>query len=623
MKRLIDKIRDPADMRSLKLTELNALAGEIREEILNTVSKTGGHLASSLGAVELTLAIHYAFNTPEDHVLWDVGHQSYAHKIVTGRLKLFSSLRQLGGLSGFPNKDESPQYDLFTCGHSSTSISTALGLAAARDLKGEKNKIVVVIGDASLAGGMSFEAMNNAGQLQKDIIIILNDNEHSISQSVGALSGYLNRIITNPAYNRIRKDVEKVLKRIPRFGFRAYRAARKLEEGLKNLLTPGMLFEELGFRYFGPIDGHNIAQLIGVFKNIAELNEPILIHTITKKGKGYRFAEENPAEFHGTGPFSVMTGEKDVSKGAQTFTEAFSEKVVELATKDESIVGITAAMLDGTGLNRFAALFPKRFFDVGISEEHAVGLAAGLAKGGYKPIIAIYSTFLQRGYDQIIHDVCLQGLGVIFCIDRAGIVGEDGVTHQGLFDIAYLSHIPNIILMAPKDADELKEMLEYAITLKRPVAIRYPRGKAPGVPAGNDPIRLGKAQILKEGKDVAIIALGSMATLALEAASLLTKKRISPMVVNARFIKPIDIGLLEMICRDIKRIVTIEEAVAEGGFGSAVLGFIERENFRNVRIRRICLPDKFIEHGKRSELFLKYNLTPESICDVIIKEVMG
>lgn len=622
MRRVIDLINSPADLRRLSITDLPKVAGEIRGEILNTVSKTGGHLASSLGAVEIAIAIHYAFNTPSDYLLWDVGHQAYAHKILTGRLKAFPTLRQLGGLSGFPNKDESPEYDMFTCGHSSTSISTALGLVAARDLNGQKNKVVVVIGDASLAGGMSFEALNSAGHLNKDIIIVLNDNERSIAQSVGALSRYLNRIITNPKYNKIRKDVEKLLMRIPRFGFRAYRAARKLEEGLKNLLVPGMLFEEMGFRYFGPIDGHNIARLVSVFRNTKDLHEPILIHAITKKGKGYKFAEERPADFHGTGPFDIETGEKSIAPSAKTYTQAFGEYIAELAEKDEKIITITAAMEEGTGLDRFAKLFPMRFFDVGISEEHAVGLAAGLARGGYKPVIAMYSTFLQRAYDQIIHDVSLQNLPVIFCLDRAGLVGEDGPTHHGVFDIAYLRHMPNLTFMAPKDLADLKGMLELALKSKGPVAIRYPKGPGSILWPESVSIEPGKACVLKDGKDLAIIAIGSMVETAFQTAALLAKKNVDAMVVDTRFIKPLDGELLEKISANIKRLVTIEEGVAEGGFGSAVLEFMEREGLHNIRMRRIGLPCKFIEHGRRSELFSKYNLTPAAICDVIINEVM-
>lgn len=633
MTRLIEIINSPADLRRLKLIELPILAKEVREEIVSTVSKTGGHLSSSLGAVELAIAIHYSFDTPRDLVLWDVGHQAYAHKILTGRLKSFSTLRQLGGLSGFPNKDESPEYDIFTCGHSSTSISTALGLVLANDLNKEKRKTVAVIGDAALAGGMAFEALNHAGHMKKNMIVILNDNELSISRNVGALSRYLNRIITNPAYNKIRSDVERVLMRIPRFGFRAYRAARKLEEGLKSLLIPGMLFEEMGFRYFGPIDGHNIAQLTAVFKNLINLDEPILIHVITRKGMGYKFTEANPSEFHSTGPFDIKTGEPIKKSARETFTDAFGEKITELAERNPKIIGITAAMIDGTGFNKFARIFPERFFDVGISEEHAVGLSAGLARGGFRPVVAIYSTFLQRSYDQIIHDVCLQNLPVVFCLDRAGLVGEDGPTHHGIFDIAYLRHIPNLIVMAPSSPEELKAMLDYALTQKRPLAIRYPRGSPPIFTneasliyakhaKKAEPIQTGKSETIKEGKDLAIIAIGSMVSTAVEVSSLLMKDGIRAAVINARFVTPLDGSLLEEICRTHKRIVTIEEGILEGGFGSAVLEFLERENIKGMRVKRIGLPDRFIEHGKREELFQKYNLTPAAICDVIIREVM-
>jgi 1-deoxy-D-xylulose-5-phosphate synthase len=619
---MIEKINSPADLRKLPLQDLRRVAQELRDEIIDTVSRTGGHIAASLGAVELAIAVHYAFNTPEDMLVWDVGHQSYAHKLLTGRLKAFRTLRQLGGLSGFPNKDESPEYDIFTCGHSSTSISTALGLAVARDLEEKKHKVVAVIGDAALAGGMAFEALNHAGHAQKDLIVILNDNERSISRSVGALSRYLNRIMANPVYNRIRKDVEGVVKKIPRFGFRAYRAARKLEEGLKNLLIPGMLFEEMGFRYFGPIDGHDTAQLVATFRNLMKLNEPILIHVLTRKGKGYKFAEESPATFHGTGPFNMYTGEKIVYEDNITFTDAFGDKVAEIAKGDPKIIAITAAMLDGTGLNKFAAHFPKRFFDVGIAEEHACGLAAGLARGGFRPVVAIYSTFLQRGYDQVIHDICLQNLPVIFCIDRAGLAGEDGPTHHGLFDISYLRHIPGLLFMAPSTPTELREMLEFAARQNGPVAIRYPKGSS-SIPVMIDsPISLGKSVVLKEGKDVAIISAGSMASLALGVAGELSKKGIDSSVINARFIKPLDAGMLSDVCRNIKKIVTIEDGVLEGGFGSAVLEFIEAGSFKDIRIRRIGLPGKFIEHGKRFELFSKYNLTPGAICDVIMNEVV-
>jgi 1-deoxy-D-xylulose-5-phosphate synthase len=621
MERIIDRINGPSDLRRLELSALPRVAREIRDEILNTVSKTGGHLASSLGAIELTVALHYAYNTPKDVVLWDVGHQAYAHKILTGRLGRFSTLRQMGGLSGFPNKDESPEYDLFTTGHSSTSISTALGLALGRGLKGEKNKIIAVIGDAALAGGMAFEALNHAGHARKDIIIILNDNELSISRSVGALSRYLNRIMVNPAYNKIRADVERLVKRIPRFGFRAYRAARKLEEGLKNLLIPGVLFEEMGFRYFGPINGHDLNELVLTFRNLMSLNEPILIHVITKKGRGYSPAEKNPSAFHGTPPFRIGTGEAAANSAARTFTQAFQDKMVELAGSDPKVVGVTAAMIDGTGLNDFAAKFPERFFDVGIAEEHAVGLAAGLARNGFKPVVAVYSTFLQRGYDQVIHDVCLQNLPVVFCLDRSGLVGEDGPTHHGVFDIAYLRHMPNLVLIAPATPEELEEMLVFAVSLGSPVAIRYPKGSVEVSGQGVSPIELGKAEVIKRGRDLAILSLGGMLETALKTRDLLAEKGVDAGVINARFVKPIDERLIAELLGETRLIVTLEDGVLNGGFGSAVLEAASNADIKGAKVRRFGLPDKFIEHGKRSELFSKYDLTPGAICDVIIREM--
>ncbi|NQT06666.1 MAG: 1-deoxy-D-xylulose-5-phosphate synthase, partial [Candidatus Omnitrophica bacterium] len=450
MKRLLDSINSPADLRKLNIEELPTLAQEIRKELIDIVSKQGGHLASSLGAVELTIALHYLYNTPEDTIIWDVGHQSYAHKLLTGRRDRFKTLRQLGGISGFPLRSES-EYDAFTVGHSSTSISTALGLVTANDIKKDKRRVVVMIGDAALAGGMAFEALNHAGHTKKDIMVVLNDNEISISRTIGSLSGYLNSILTNPLYNRVRKNMQEIVKGIPVVGKGAFRAAKRFEEGLKNLVVPGILFEELGFRYFGPVDGHDINKITSTLRNLKGLREPIILHVLTKKGKGYKFAEKRPAVFHGTGPFDVKTGEakKEKPQRATNFTEAFGKKAAELGKKDNKIVAITAAMPDGTGLCKFAKEFPDRFFDVGIAEAHAVGFSAGLARGGLKPITAIYSTFLQRAYDQMIHDVSLQKLPVVFCLDRAGLVGEDGPTHHGIFDIAYLRHIPEMVVMAP------------------------------------------------------------------------------------------------------------------------------------------------------------------------------
>ncbi|MBI4335976.1 MAG: 1-deoxy-D-xylulose-5-phosphate synthase, partial [Candidatus Omnitrophica bacterium] len=597
----------------------------------------GGHLASSLGAVELTIALHYLLDAPEDKIVWDVGHQAYTHKLLTGRRDRFGTIRQLGGLSGFPNKDESP-YDPFTVGHSSTSISNALGLIAARDLKSQGNKVVAVIGDAALAGGMAFEALNHTGHLGKDLLVVLNDNEISISPTIGALSKYLNRILTNPLYNRVRKDAETLIKKLPKFGYQAFRAARRLEEGLKNLLTAGIIFEEMGFRYFGPIDGHDIRLLLEMLKKVLDLKEPVLMHIITKKGKGYKYAEECPEMFHSAPPFEVETGlKRAVSADApgfaktRTYTEVFGAHMIELAKRFDDIIAVTAAMPDGTGLAGFSTAFPRRFFDVGIAEQHAVGFSAGLARGGLKPFAAIYSTFLQRAYDQIVHDVALQGLNVTFCLDRAGLVGEDGPTHHGLFDITYLRHIPGMVVMAPKDTRELELMMDFAARYKGgPAAIRYPRGEEKilktknqcgakrSLPEGGIPkIELGKSEVLREGRDLVILALGSMVWYGLEAAAILERENIRTTVVNARFVKPLDEKLLEELSGNTKLFVTLEEGVIEGGFGSAALEFFERGGIRGATVKRIGLPSAFIEHGAREELFRKYNLTPEGIAAVI------
>ncbi|MGB2705262.1 MAG: 1-deoxy-D-xylulose-5-phosphate synthase [Candidatus Omnitrophota bacterium] len=622
MQKLIDKINSPQDLKKIPTEDLPVLAGEIRELIIDVVSKTGGHLASSLGAVELAIALHYCFDMPKDKIIWDVGHQAYPHKILTGRKDAFRTLRQLGGISGFPSRAES-EYDIFTCGHSATSISTALGLACGRDLKNETAKIIAVIGDASLANGMALEALNHAGHLRKDLMIILNDNELSISRSVGALSRYLNKIMSNPMYNRVRRRMQILVKRIPFFGFRAFKAARRLEESLKNLLLPGMFFEGFGFRYFGPIDGHNINELISRLRDLSKLREPVILHVLTRKGKGCRFAEENPSLYHSAAPFEKHTGRALGKKGPESFTEVFSNKIVDLAEKDEKIVAVTAAMPDGTGLSGFSKQFPNRFYDVGIAEEHAVAFSAGLAREGLKPIVVIYSTFLQRGYDQIIHDVSLQNLPVIFCLDRAGLVGEDGPTHHGVFDIAYLRHIPNLVVMAPRDALELEAMLEFAVKAGKPVAIRYPRGSAASHLSGSSfqKIELGKAELLREGRDIAIFAVGSMVSIAVKAADLLSSGGIEASVVNARFIKPLDKEIIEKITKRIKRIVTLEEGVATGGFGSALLEFFERENIKDISVERMGLPDHFITHGKREQLLKEYHLTADEICETIKREM--
>lgn len=634
MSGLLEKINNPSDLKKLSLDELSLLAQEVRGTIVKTVSLSGGHLASSLGAVELIIGIHYSLNAPEDIIIWDVGHQAYAHKLLTGRRDRFSSLRQLGGLSGFPNKYES-EFDVFTTGHGSTSISCALGMAAARDLENKLHRVVAVIGDASLGGGMAFEALNHAGHLRKKILVILNDNEMSISRSVGALSKYLNRIITAPAYNKIRKDIENLLKRVPRFGFRVIRSAKRLEEGLKNLLVPGMFFEELGFRYFGPIDGHDIHAIVSTLKNIIDMDTPVLLHLVTKKGKGYSYAEDVPERFHGVSSFDVATGKNlpsqkeekpDPQKG---FTDVFSEIVIDAAEVDERIVTITAAMPEGTGLDRFSRLFPGRFFDVGMAEQHAVGFAAGLARAGLKPVVAIYSTFLQRSYDQIIHDVCLQNLNVTFMLDRSGLVGEDGPTHHGVFDIAYLRHMPNMVAMAPRDEEELKEMFKFSLSYSAgPIAIRYPRGASYCCGSRVDvtakwrtssaaTIDLGKAELLKEGKDVTILGIGYMSLVSLKAAELLLSEGVDCEVINARFIKPLDLELILNSVLKTRRLFTVEEGVANGGFGSFVLESIVDKVSKNVTIKTIGLPDRFIEHGKRDILLDKCGLSAEKIKETI------
>jgi len=627
---LLDTINNPDDLKKLSLDELPSLAQEIRDTIVKIVADSGGHLASSLGAVELIIGIHYILNAPQDKIIWDVGHQAYAHKLLTGRRDRFHTLRKIDGLSGFPNKYES-EFDVFTTGHGSTSISCALGMVAARDLEAEDYRVVAVIGDASLGGGMAFEALNHAGHIRKKILVILNDNEMSISKSVGALSKYLNRILTAPIYNKVRKDIENLLKRVPRFGFRVIRSAKRLEEGLKNLLVPGMLFEELGFRYFGPIDGNDIRTVVGTLRNIIDMNEPVLLHVVTKKGKGYPHAEKIPEKFHGVSSFDISTGEKlyvrdeKTTEKATSFTEVFSEVIIDVAGTDEKVVAITAAMPEGTGLDKFSRAFLDRFFDVGMAEQHAVGFAAGLARAGLKPVVAIYSTFLQRSYDQIIHDVCLQNLNVIFMLDRAGLVGEDGLTHHGLFDIAYLRNIPQIVAMAPKDEIELKEMFKFAVSYnKGPVAIRYPRGGSYSLPShqrievrGRD-IELGKAEILKEGKDVTIVGIGYMSYVLLDVAALLLDEGIDCEVINARFIKPLDMELILGSILKTEKLFTVEEGVVNGGFGSSILEAIVGKVPQDIIIKNIGLPDRFIEHGDRDILLDRCGLSVQKIKETII-----
>ncbi|MBU1726264.1 MAG: 1-deoxy-D-xylulose-5-phosphate synthase [Candidatus Omnitrophica bacterium] len=614
---LLENINSPLDLKRLSLDQLPQLASEVRGRMVEVVSKTGGHLASSLGAVELIIALHYCLDTPRDKLVFDVGHQAYAHKMLTGRNKAFDKLRQCGGLSGFPCREES-EYDIFTTGHSSNAISIALGLVCGRDCNssGGKSKVVAVVGDGSLSGGLSFEGLNNAGHLKKDILVILNTNELSIAPNVGALSTYLNKLISLPIYNRFREQLESFVKtRIPTQS-RILRLANKFEEELKGLFLPGIFFEELGFRYFGPYDGHNLPKLIPALRNILNIKGPRILHVVTKKGKGYFPAENNPVRFHGTGPFDLKTGFASVSKERKSYTDVFSEKLVSLARVDKKILAITAAMPEGTGLDKFAALFPDRFFDVGIAEGHAVSFAGGLARAGFKPVVALYSTFLQRAYDQIIEDVALQRAPVVFAVDRAGIVGEDGMTHQGIFDISFLRNIPNLVFMAPKDDEELESMLEFALGLNKPVAIRYPRGVCPVLSQPVVRVELAKAQLLKEGKDFIVIALGSMVGPAEEALDLLKKEGVSGTLINARFVKPLDIQLLKNLCLDKEYIFTVEEGVLDGGFGSAVSEAI------NKPVTRIGLPCEFIPQGRRSAILEKYGLTAQGIAKRI-KSVYG
>ncbi|MCM8765777.1 MAG: 1-deoxy-D-xylulose-5-phosphate synthase [Candidatus Omnitrophica bacterium] len=614
----LEKIRGPQDLKKLSIPQLDILCSEIRKQIIETVSSWGGHLASSLGAVEIIVALHYVLDLPFDKIIFDVGHQAYAHKLLTGRKERFFTLRQYGGLSGFPSREES-EYDTFTTGHSSVALSLALGLLCAQEIikPPQSFKVVALIGDGSLSGGVCFEGLNNAGHLNKDLLVVLNTNELSISPNVGALSTYINRIISLPIYNRFRQSLEQFIKnRLPK-GRRILKLVDKFEEALKGLFIPGIFFEELGFRYFGPVDGHNLEILIPTLKNIISLPGPRILHIVTKKGKGYLPAEKDPVRFHSAVPFEIATGESKISDKTPTYTEIFSKKLVELASYNPKIVAITAAMPEGTGLDRFGERFPERFFDVGIAEQHAVCFGAGLASFGLRPVVAIYSTFLQRAYDQIFEEVCLQNLGVVLAIDRAGIVGEDGPTHQGVFDIAYLRSLPNLIFMAPKDARELEMMLDFAINLNRPVAIRYPKEKIPNskfqIP---NEIRLGKAEVLKEGKDFLVIALGSMVIPALEAIELLEREGFRATLVNARFVKPLDIDLFKELSLSIDYIFTLEEGVLEAGFGTAVMEVI------NKPVIRIGLPSEFIPQGKRSFLLEKYGLTREGIYRKI-KEVLG
>ncbi len=614
---LLEKIDNPADLKLLNNEELATLAEELRGFLLETVSCTGGHLASNLGCVELSLAIHYCFDSPADKIIWDVGHQAYTHKILTGRRDVFATQRQYKGISGFPKPSESP-HDAFGAGHSSTSISAGLGMATANSLRASDNKVISVIGDGSLTGGIAFEGLNQAGHLRKNLIVILNDNDMSISKNVGAFSSFISRKLTGSYFRDLKKEMQSLLKGIPAIGTNILHFAKKAENSLKGFLTPGTLFEALGFDYVGPINGHDLPQLIEVFRNCRSVEGPILIHVMTTKGKGYPPAEKDPDIFHGVGPFDIQTGALKAKTAApKSYTTVFGQTMVKLAEQDEKIIAITAAMPDGTGLSSFARTFPDRFFDVGIAEQHALTFAAGLAADGFRPVAAIYSTFAQRAYDQVFHDICLQKLPVTLALDRGGLVGDDGPTHHGVFDLSFLRHLPEMTVMAPKDENELQHMIKTAVYANRPISLRYPRGAGYGVTMNQDPVSLqiGTGEILEEGADLAIIAIGSTVYPALDAVKKLSGHGISATVINARFVKPLDSEMILEAARNTGVLLTVEENALAGGFGSAVLELLESEGLTGIKIKRIGIPDRFIEHGSQAQLRKDLGLDADGIAD--------
>lgn len=616
---ILDKIQGENDIQNLSPEELEPLAQEIRDFLIEKISRTGGHLASNLGVVELTMALHLAFHLPEDKLIWDVGHQSYTHKLLTGRRNGFENLRSYGGMSGFPKRKES-DCDAFDTGHSSTSISAGLGYVAARDIQGEDYHVVSVIGDGSMTGGMAYEALNNAARLKTNFIIVLNDNNMSISKNVGGMSNYLNGLRTAEVYIDLKKGVEDTLKKIPWQGERIVYRIRKTKSGIKQLIVPGMLFENMGITYLGPVDGHDIKALYKTLREARRVEHAVLVHVVTQKGRGYGPAEENPSGFHGTGPFEIATGEPKVVSKTDSYTDVFSKVICDIAKNDEKVVAITAAMADGTGLNRFEKYFPQRFFDVGIAEEHAVTFAAGLAAGGMKPVVAVYSSFLQRAFDQIIHDVCLQNLPVTLAVDRAGLVGNDGETHQGIFDLSYLSSIPNMTVMSPKNRWEMADMIRFAVDHPGPVAVRYPRGAAyEGMREFRSPIQYGKSEVLYREREIAILFVGHMSSLAEEVYWELKDMGYSCSLVNVRFVKPLDRELLQQLAEDHCLLVTIEENVLAGGFGSQVQGLISQENFK-VRVCSIGIEDEYVEHGNVNVLRKETGLEKGTVVKRIMEE---
>jgi len=615
--RLLQTINDPSDLRRLSMEQLSELAAEIREDIIKSTSVNGGHLAPNLGVVELTLALHYAFDTPNDKLIWDVGHQCYAHKLITGRRDDFLSLRQLDGISGFCSRKES-KWDHFTTGHCSNSISLALGMAKARDLKGEDHKVIAIIGDGALDGGMSFEALNHAGDIASPLLVVLNDNKMSINRNVGALHRHLDKLRANPKYGKAKRNVQSFLEHIPLIGKPMAKGVSHFKNKIKSLLVSGMYFEDLGFTYLGPVDGHDIPGLINIFTSAAAINKPVIIHTMTEKGKGYAPAQESPRLWHGVDPFDIESGKPKQEKKSRSYTQVFGDTVISLAEKDHRIAAITAAMTDGTGLAEFKNRFPDRFFDVGIAEQHATSFAAGLANNGMRPFLAIYSSFLQRAYDQIIEDVCLQELPVVIAVDRAGIVGQDGCTHQGMFDITYLRSIPNLTVMAPASADELEQMLRFAAEQNSPCAVRYPRGSCDYKEIPLFPMEKGHSAMLNDGSDLAIFALGAMVSTACRIKEILQQRGINARVINARFAAPIDKDALYKAAEECDgRIVTIEDNVMEGGFGEGcmhILAEIKADLFI------FGLPKEFIPHGSRDQLLLRLGLDADSIAQSIINK---
>lgn len=612
MEKVLDRINSVKDLRKLSIEEKEKLAEEIRKVLLDVVSENGGHLASNLGVVELTIALHSVFNTPEDSIIWDVGHQTYVHKILTGRKDKISSLRRLNGIAGFPKTSES-DFDCFNTGHSSTSISVALGMARANKIEGKSDKVIAVIGDGALTGGMAQEALNDAGASNADITVILNDNEMSISKNVGGITYFLSKLRTKKFYTKTNNRVKRVLQKIPRIGKTFVKLVQKLKRGVKQIFIQKMYYEDIGFTYFGPVDGHDLEKLESILNTSKTISGPVLIHVVTKKGKGYKIAEENPDKFHSVSSFDVETGKLKKEK-KDDYSKIMGNKLVELAKKDEKIVAVSAAMIDGTGLKEFKKQFPNKIFDVGIAEQHALGMAAGLAKKGLKPVVPIYSSFYQRAYDQVIHDICIQKLPVVMCVDRAGIVGNDGETHQGIFDMAFFSLIPNITIMSPKNFAELEKMLEFAVNLNEPVVIRYPRGCEGKIKFDKcDDIKLGKAEVIKKGKDLTIVAIGKMVERAVEVSDILKEQSIDCEIINARFVKPLDYNTIERSIRKTKNVITIEDGILKGGLGSSVMELINEYKIEDVFVKMYGYDDVFVQHGSVEELEKLYGLDAKSI----------